>query len=268
MATGLSLIWGIMRVVNWAHGAMVMLAMYFTFFLHSFWGLDPLLSLPLVAALMFVLGYLLQIMLMGPILQRPFISKISITFGLMIFLESLALFLWGSGWRSVRVDYGISSLRVWEVSISVPRLISFVLAMIIAFLLFQFLNKTEAGRAMRATAQNQDAASLMGANPQMIFRITFGIGLALTGVAGSLLMTFYYVFPTVGFPFALTAYIVVVLGGLGNLKGAILGGLILGVAESMGAYFFSPALKSLVSFGIFMFVLYFRPEGLFGGVTE
>lgn len=268
IATGLSLIWGVMRIINWAHGAMVMFSMYLIYFANTLLGLDPLIALPLVALTMFCIGYILQWVLMERILNRPLISKLAVTFGLMVFLENLALFLWSPNWRSVNVAYGTLSLHVGGISISFPRFLSFIIALVIAVGLFQFLNRTELGRVIRATAQNREAASLMGVNPYTVYRLAFGLGLALTGVAGSLLMTFYYVFPKVGFPFALTAYVVVVLGGLGNLKGAVLGGLILGIAEALGAFLIAPPLKGLVAFGIFMLVLFFKPEGLFGGVTE
>ncbi|MCD6238434.1 MAG: branched-chain amino acid ABC transporter permease [Thermotogae bacterium] len=268
IATGLSLIWGVMRIINWAHGAMVMLAMYLTFFAYSILGLDPILSLPLVAAIMFIVGYILQIVLVERTLNSPWISRLCATFGLMMLLESLALVLWSSNWRTVSVPYRNWAFHIGNVSIPFTHFLAFSLALLMALALYFFLNRTEAGKAIKATAQDREAASLMGININKIYRVTFGIGLALTGVAGSSLMTFYYVFPKVGFPFALTAYMICVLGGLGRLNGAILGGLIIGVAQTVSAYLISPEYKMVVSFLIFLGVLYFKPGGMFGGVTE
>ena len=257
-----------MRVINWAHGAMVMLAMYFTFFLYRLFGIDPLLALPFVALLMFILGYALQIVLIERTLDSPWISRLCATFGLMMLLESLALLLWSSDWRAIPTRYGNWTFYLGELAISFPRFVAFALALLIGWLLHVFLNRTEIGKAIKATAQDREAASLMGINIKTIYRITFGLGLAATGIAGASLMTFYYVFPKVGFPFALTAYVVCVLGGLGRLQGAILGGLIIGVAQTLGAYFVAPEYKMVISFLIFLAVLYLKPGGLFGGVTE
>lgn len=268
IAVGLSLIWGVMRIINWAHGAMVMLSMYITFFAYSMFGLDPLIALPLVAIIMFIVGYLLQIALIERTLNSPWISRLCATFGLMMVLESLALIFWSSNWRAVPVTYSTWTFNISGILISFPRLIAFFIAILMALVLNFFLNHTEIGKAIKATAQDREAAALMGINVNNIYRITFGLGLALTGIAGASLMTFYFVFPKIGFPFALTAYIVCVLGGLGKLNGALLGGLIIGIAQSLTAYFISPEYKMPMAFLIFLVVLYFKPEGIFGGVTE
>lgn len=268
IAIGLSLIWGVMRIINWAHGAMVMFSMYLTFFGYSIFGFDPIISLPFVAIIMFIFGYLLQTYLIQRTLDSPWISRLCATFGLMMLFESMALILWTSNWKAIPVSYSTKLVNIGGIIISFPRLISFLLALLMAIVLHLFLNKTEIGRAIRATAQNRETAMLMGINVYQIYRITFGLGLAATGVAGSALMTFYYVFPKVGFPFALTAYIVCVLGGLGRLNGALIGGLIIGIAQSLSAYLISPEYKMVVSFVIFLAVLYFKPGGIFGGVTE
>jgi branched-chain amino acid transport system permease protein len=268
IAIGLNLIWGVMRIINWSHGAMVMLSMYLAFFGYAYLGLDPLLSLPLVATIMFLFGYLLQMYLIQRTLDSPWISRLCATFGLMMLLESMALMLWTSNWKAIPVTYSDWIFNIGDVIISFPRLIAFLLALLMAIVLHFFLNKTETGKAIKATAQDRETAALMGINIYQIYRITFGLGLAATGVAGASLMTFYYVFPKVGFPFALTAYVVCVLGGLGRLNGALIGGLIIGVAQSVGAYIISPEYKMVVSFVIFLAVLYFKPGGIFGGVTE
>jgi len=268
IAVGLSLIWGVMRIINWAHGAMVMLSMYITFFAYSMFGLDPLIALPLVAIIMFIVGYLLQIALIERTLNSSWISRLCATFGLMMVLESLALIFWSSNWRAVPVTYSTWTFNISGILISFPRLIAFFIAILMALVLNFFLNHTEIDKAIKATAQDREAAALMGINVNNIYRITFGLGLALTGIAGASLMTFYFVFPKIGFPFALTAYIVCVLGGLGKLNGALLGGLIIGIAQSLTAYFISPEYKMPMAFLIFLVVLYFKPEGIFGGVTE
>lgn len=268
IAVGLSLIWGVMRIINWAHGAMVMISMYISFFAYSLFKLDPLISLPLVAITMFVIGYLLQMGLIERTLNSSWISRLCATFGLMMILESLALLIWSSNWLTIPVVYGTWNFNIGGVFISFSRFISFLIAIIMALVLHLFLNFTEIGKVIKATAQDKEAAALMGINVNNIYRITFGLGLAATGIAGASLMTYYYVFPKVGFPFALTAYIVCVLGGLGKLNGAILGGFIIGLSQSISAYLISPDYKMIVSFIIFLIVLYFKPGGIFGGVTE
>jgi branched-chain amino acid transport system permease protein len=242
--------------------------MYIAFFAYSIFKLDPLLSLPLVAVIMFVIGYLLQIVLVERTLNSSQISRLSATFGLMMVIESLALLFWSANWRAIPVTYGTWTFHIGNIYISFSLFISFSIALLMALALYLFLNHTEIGRAIKATAQDREAAALMGININNIYRITFGLGLAVTGVAGASLMTYYYVFPKVGFPFALTAYIVCVLGGLGRFNGAVLGGLIIGIAESVSAYLISPEYKMVVAFVIFLAILYFKPGGIFGGVTE
>ena len=268
VAAGLSLIWGVMRIINWAHGAMIMLSMYLTFFAYSMFGIDPLLSIPLVAVIMFIVGYVLQSVLVEKAMRGPMISQLCVTFGLLILLENLALLLWSPSWRAISVPYSTWSFCLGGVIFHFPRLIAFFIALLMSLALHLFLNRTETGRIIRATAQNREAAALMSINTANVYRITFGLGLACTGVAGATIMTFHYVFPTVGFPFAVTAYIICVLGGLGRLKGVVLGGLIIGVAQTVSAYLISPEYKLLVTFVIFLAVLYLKPGGMFKGVTE
>jgi len=264
VALGLNLIYGVMGIINFSHGAMLMLSMYTSYFMFSLFGLDPLVSLPLVAMFLFLLGIVIQTLLIDRILTAPTISRLIATFGLLIFLENLALLLWSPNWRCIKTAYSVQAINLGGVLVSVPRLLAFVIALLLAGVLYLTIAKTDIGIAIRATAQNKRAAALMGINVPRIYKIVFGIGLASTGIAGGLLMTFYYTFPTVGLIWALTAYIACVLGGLGSFAGAIAGGLIIGVAESFGAIVISPAFKNLISFAAFIIVLLLRPQGIFG----
>ncbi len=262
VAVGLNLIYGVMDVVNFAHGATVMVAMFLTYWFSTLLRIDPLLSLPLVGVSMFILGYLTQAILIDRTLKGPMIAQLGATFGLMIFLENLALLLWGSDWRSLNPPYGTVAFHLGDLSISFTRLLASVIALLMIGVLYLILARTKLGLAIRATAQNREAAAIVGINITNIYRITFGLGLAFTGIAGGLLMTFYYVYPSVGFTFGLTAFVVCVLGGLGNLEGATLGGLIIGLTQTMGGYYIGPQYKYALSFIIFMLVLAFMPEGL------
>lgn len=264
VAVGLNLIYGVMGIINFAHGAMLMLSMYTSYFMFSIFGLDPLVSLPLVGIVLFLFGVIVQTVLIDRILNAPTISRLIATFGLLIFLENLALLLWSPNWRSVKTSYSVLSLNVGGILVSVPRLIAFAVALLLAAVLYVVIAKTDIGIAIRATAQNKQAAALMGINVPRIYKIVFGTGLACTGIAGGLLMTFYYTFPTVGLVWALTAYIACVLGGLGSFAGGVVGGLIIGIAESVGSVVISPAYKSLISFVAFILVLLFRPQGILG----
>lgn len=264
VALGLNLIYGVMGIINFAHGAMLMISMYTSYFMFSLLGLDPLVSLPLVATALFLLGIVVQTVLIERIIDAPTVSRVIATFGLLIFLENLALFLWSPDWRTIETGYAALAINIGGILISVPRLLAFVIALALAGILYLIIARTDIGIAIRATAQNRTAAALMGIDVPRVYRVVFGIGLACTGVAGGLLMTFYYVYPTVGLIWALTAYIVCVLGGLGNFVGAIVGGLIIGMAESLGALVLSPSLKHLISFAAFIIILLVRPRGILG----
>jgi branched-chain amino acid transport system permease protein len=264
VASGLTLIFGVLRIVNFAHGAMMMLAMYSSYWLFALGGIDPYLSIAVTAPLFFVLGLVVQKVVIEPNRRAAEHNQLLLTLGLALFLENLALVLWQGDFRTVKSAVSSASFVLGDALVEVPRLIACGGAVLVAFALFVFLRTTDVGKAIRALAEEPEGAQLMGIDVGRIRAIAFGIGTACVAVAGSLVTPFFYVAPDVGESFNLMAFVVVVLGGMGNFIGALLGGFIVGLAESLGAAFLPGSLKQLVVFIIFAAVLLLRPEGLFG----
>jgi branched-chain amino acid transport system permease protein len=266
IALGMTIIFGVMRIINLAHGELLMVGMYTCYWLFSLWGVDPYISIVVSVPLLFVLGVLLQRFIITPVIKAraPEENQILLTAGIGLVLSNIALLLFSPNYFTVLTGYSNANLIVHKISVSLPLLWDFLIAIGITALLYLFLMKTDTGGAIRATAQNADSAQLMGINIDRIMIITFGIGSALVGAAGTLFMPLYYVFPFIGGPFTLKAFIVVVLGGMGSATGAIVGGITLGVAESLGAAYISTGLKDVLGFLIFVLVLIFKPSGLVG----
>jgi branched-chain amino acid transport system permease protein len=265
ISIGLTLIFGVLRVVNFAHGEFLMIAMYASFWLFHQYGLDPYVSIPVVVALLFVVGVIAMLLVIRPILRASPSMQIAATVGLSTLLQNLALVTLSANYRSVETKLSRMVLSIGPLVMGVSRLVAFLVALAITGLLFLFLQRTYLGKAIRCTAQDRTAALLMGINIDRVYLLAFAIGSALVGVAGALLMQLYPVFPTVGTYFVLAAFVVVVLGGLGNLTGALLGGFIIGLVEAFSG-FYVPELKEAVYFVVFIIVLLVRPTGLFGVV--
>ncbi len=265
VSTGLTLIFGVVRIVNFAHGEFVMLGMYLSFWLWKLWGIDPYLSLVITMPVLFCFGVLIQRFLFQPILRAPDLAQIFMTVGLSVILMNVALFLFTADFRSVKVSYAEWAWRVGGLTIFMPRLFAFLGALLLAGLLTLFLTRTDIGKALRAVAQDREVSMLLGINPDRMYVLAVGLGAALAGAAGSLIVPFFYVFPTVGVVFVLIAFVVVILGTLGNIQGALLASLIVGVAESLGILFAGADLGLVVVFGILVAALVFRPSGLMGG---
>ncbi len=272
---GMSLIMGVMKIINLAHGELMMVAMYMTFWSFTLLHLDPYVSILIVLPAMFALGVLLQKYLIAPVMEVESIlpeNQVLLTVGIGLVLSNLALLLFSADYRSVPVAYASKALY-WDLkaggqtislSFSVPMIGAFAVALLLGAALFLFLGRTELGRMIRATAQDRRAASLMGINTRRITYVTFGIGSALVGAAGALLAPVYYLFPQIGGPFTLKAFIITVLGGMGNIPGAVLGGVVLGLAESLGSVYISLGYKDAFGFIIFVLVLIFLPKGILG----
>jgi len=263
MSLGLNLIFGVIKVVNFAHGEFLMLGMYITYWMFMLLGLDPYLSIPIAAALLGLLGMFVQKFIFNKLLADE-ASQIMAAIGLMIFFQNLATFLWGSDFKSVRSSYAGINISVFDVRISATRAISFIIAIIVTMLLYFFLNKTETGMKIRATAQDRELAEIMGINSKRIYITTFGIGAALCGIAAALMSPIYYVFPVVGFTFAPLCFVIVVLGGLGSFTGTIAGGFILGILEAFIGFLVNVEVATVVAFVILLIVLFWKPTGLFG----
>ncbi|MEW6529836.1 MAG: branched-chain amino acid ABC transporter permease [Thermodesulfobacteriota bacterium] len=266
ISIGLTLIFGVVRVINFAHGEFLMLSMYVAYFSYFFLGLNPYLSLIINVPLMFVLGVATDQLIIRPLRNAPSYMQIFATVGLSIVLLNSALFFFTGDYQSINMPFAKKTLVLGGIALSYSRLVIFFSALLVSIGLFLFLQKTDMGKQIRAIAQDRMAAQLMGINLNRVYMVTFGIGSALVAIAGGLIMPVYYVFPSVGVYFVLTAFVVVVLGGMGNMVGALIGGIIIGVTDSLSGYYIDPSLKEVVYFIIFLIVLLVKPSGLMGMV--
>jgi branched-chain amino acid transport system permease protein len=265
MAMGMSLIWGVMNIINIAHGAFIMLGAYTTYWLFVGLGLDPFVSLPLSMAIIFVLGWLLQKYLINFVVQADIFITLLLTFGIELLIDNLALLFWTADVRKVNVSYGAANFPFFGTTIPVVRLAAFVLALIISAILFYIMNRSRLGRAIRATSQELEAAKLTGVKVSNIYATTFGIGTALAAAAGTLWAILFPISPTMGGILTLKSFVVTIIGGLGTMLGPLIGGLILGVVEALGTNWFGSTYENLISFSIFLLVLIFMPKGILGG---
>jgi branched-chain amino acid transport system permease protein len=265
VAVGLNLIFGVMRIINFAHGALMMMGMYIAYWSAVILHINPYVSLLGVIPCLFLLGAVVQRGLITPIIDAPEHNQLLLTLGVSLFLENLALFLWSPDYRMVPMPLNNINWYVGDITISLVRVLAFSVSLLCSGILFVVLTKTDLGKAIRAASDERDGAILMGINVNKIYMIAFGIGSACAGVAGATITPFFPVYPQVGGLFVITAFVVVVLGGMGSFVGAFAGGLIIGVAESIGAIFLPGSMKAIVSFSIFILILLFKPAGLFGG---
>jgi branched-chain amino acid transport system permease protein len=261
---GLTLMFGVLRIVNFAHGEFLMLAMYATFWMFHFFGLSPYVSLLVVPLFMFIFGILIERIVIRPTMTRPHMVQIFTTLGLSMLMANGAQVLWTANYRSVPTTLSQINLTLGPLTVGKPRLLAFIIAMLIALGLYLFLRLTYTGKAIQATAENVDAARLMGINVNMIYGLTFALGSLVTGAAGCLLAPLNYVYPRIGLDFVIIAFVVAVIGGLGSVPGAVAAGIIIGIIETTSGFFISPELKQAIYFVAFILVLVFRPAGLFG----
>ena len=265
VASGLSLIFGVLRIINFAHGAVMMLAMYTTYWLFTLAGVDPYLSIVVTAPLFFLVGVVIQRLVIEPNRAAAEHNQLMLTLGLALLFENFALVAWQADFRTVRVRYAGLSFEIGEALVEVPKLIACAGAVVMALALFAFLKTTDVGKAIRSLAEEPEGAMLVGIDVGRIRSVAFGIGSASVAVAGALVTPFFYVAPDVAESFNIMAFVVVVLGGMGNFLGALVSGFIVGLAESLGAALLPGSLKQFVVFLIFVAVLLFRPAGVFGG---
>ncbi|HXX08744.1 MAG TPA: branched-chain amino acid ABC transporter permease [Pseudolabrys sp.] len=265
VSIGVTLIFGVIKIVNFAQGEFVMIGMYISFFLFAYLGIDPIISLIVSMPVLFVAGVLIQHFLIRRVLGLNDLPQIFLTFALSLLILNLALMLLTANYRTVHTWYSDEALHIGGLYIPVAKLIAFVLAMVLSAALWVFLHTTDLGKAMRAAAQKPEVAMLMGINPNRVFCVALGIALALAGAAGSLLMPFYPAYPMVGQVFTLMAFVAVVLGTLGNVVGALIASLMMGVAESLGIQFVGADSGLIVVFLMLLLTLAVRPSGLAGG---
>jgi len=261
---GLTIIFGVMRIINFAHGDIMMIGMYLTYNLFTLAGIDPFLSVLITIPIMFAFGALLQRMFINRVLDALPQNQILLTIGLGLIMSNTVMLIYTSDYKILSTDYSSSSVTLLGLSISEPLAISFVITAAITALLYWFFMRTDTGQAIRATAQDREAAQLMGINVKRMSIIAFGLGASLAGTAGALISPTYYIFPQIGSTFTLKAFVITVLGGMGSILGATLGGILIGMAESMGAVYISSGWKDVVVFVLFLLVLLFKPAGLLG----
>lgn len=264
VAIGFSLVWGVMNILNILHGTFLMLGGYATFWLFHLYGIDPFLSMPLTIALLFAAGYLTQRGVINLVIRAPMFMTLILTFGLELFAVKMALHFWTADFRSAQTSYAELSFNVGGLAIPFIRLALFVMSLLLTGLLFQFMAKTRTGRAIRATRMDLEGARLMGVNIGRIYAVTYGLGAALAGAAGSLVSVGFSISPVTDIEFLAKSFVICIIGGLGNMTGALVGGLLLGIVENFGAFFFGPGYQNAIGFLLLVLVLFIRPSGLLG----
>jgi branched-chain amino acid transport system permease protein len=262
---GMTLIMGVLNIINLAHGQIMMVAMYITWVMWQYAGLDPYLSIFITIPVVYYLGKIISRYLLYPLIKKESIlpeNQVLMTVGIGMVLVELARAIFSSDYRSVRTAYTDKAWHFGDISLSVPLVIAFVIAIILTIGLFILLQKTDLGRSIRATAQDREAATLMGISSKKITVLTYGLGCGLVAAAGTLLLPVYYLFPDVGPVFTVKAFVITILGGLGSPLGAIAGGFVLGIAETFGATYISMGYRDAVGLVIFLIVLVFLPGGI------
>jgi branched-chain amino acid transport system permease protein len=269
---GLTLIFGVMKIVNFGHGEFLMIAMYISFWLYHYFHIDPYLSTLLMVPLVFLIGIITYYLFIKPTLSSSVLCQIFITVGLSTIIQNMVLLFWSADFRSINLSYATNSivlgpfplLSIEKIMVNPARLIAFVLAVSLSIAFYLFLKFSYTGKIIRATSQDRSAALLMGINIDRIYKLTFAIGIVLVGLAGGLLVPIYTVHPFVGFDFVLVMFVVVVLGGMGSVVGAMVSGFIIGIVEIFSSYWIGQESKQAIYFLVFIAVLVVRPSGLFG----
>jgi branched-chain amino acid transport system permease protein len=267
MALGLSVIFGVVRVVNFAHGEFVVVAMYGAYVLFKWLGVDPLIAMVPIAVLFFCLGYLLQRGLINPFVGRPEHEQFILLVGVAMIIANLLLMGFGPDARPLDLPYGLDSYEIGPIILDKPHVFAAAAAIVVATALFGFFRGTHTGAAIRACADNLVAAGVVGLDVKRLYGIAFGLGLACVGAAGALLVTIADPVPVLGPAYTLLAFVIVIIGGMGSMAGALVGGVLIGVTEALAGFLFAPSMKSMFSFALLIAVLVLRPHGLMGGIT-
>lgn len=264
VAMGVALVWGVMNIINFAHGDFLMVGMYIAYWLFVLLGMDPLLSTPVCGMVLFFLGLVTYYGLVRRILKATVMSQIFATFGLAIFIKYMAFFLWRPDFRMANTRVAAGNLSILGAHVGIAELVAGVGSLAVTALLFFFVKRTKAGLALQATSIDKEGALLMGIDSEKVYALAFGLGSACAGLAGGLLASFQYVFPAVGDTWNIIAFATVALGGFGSVHGALYAGLIMGVAGALGGYVLGPAYKLAIIFSIFFLIILVRPKGLVG----
>lgn len=267
VALGFSLVWGIMNIINLAHGAFVMLGAYTAYVLFSAWHVDPFLSLPVAFVLLFALGYCVQRFVINFVVRAPILTTFLLTFGLALLIVNVVLLIFHGDVKGIETSYSGANFSVGPVTIAWVKLWTLLAALAITALMQLFLTRTRTGRAIRATAMDVEAAQLSGVRVAHLYAVVFGLGTGLAGAAGVLVSLSYSLQPSMGDPFVITAFVVCVLGGLGTVQGALAGGILYGVLEAFGAQYIGTGLQDAVALVVLLAVLIVRPRGLLGKIA-
>ena len=264
MALGLSVIFGVVRVVNFAHGEMMTVAMYLAVILFANYGLDPLLMMLPIAVLFFVAGYLMQLGLINPFITRPEYMQFILLLAVAIIIVNGVLIVFGPDAQTVQTSYAFDSFAIGPLIVDATKLYAGLAALVVASALFAFFRFAPLGKAVRACADNQIGALVVGLNVKRLYALSFGLGLACVGAAGAIIVLVVDVTPPLGPAYTLLAFVIVITGGLGSMSGALIGGVLIGLTEAMAGLFFTPSAKSMFAFAILVLVLLFRPQGIMG----
>lgn len=264
IAIGLTMIWGVMNIINFAHADFLMLGMFTSFWLYTLYGVDPIFSIPVCAVLLFVLGWLIYKYLVSKVMTGPALAQLVVTFGVSIFIANTAVLLWTPDFRMIEKPLLAGTWNFGTVQLSIPKAMASVGSVLVSLALFLFLRKTKTGKAILATEMNRSSALLMGINTERVNALSFAIGSSLVGIAGAFLSMYYYIYPQVGGTFGLISFCIVALGGFGSIEGAFIAGILIGFVQTLGGYFFDPAYKYAIVFLVYLITVWIRPQGLLG----
>ncbi|MBA1335399.1 MAG: High-affinity branched-chain amino acid transport system permease protein LivH [Firmicutes bacterium] len=265
VAVGLTLTWGVMDIINFAHGEFLMIGMYTAFWMFMLFALDPLVSLPICIAVLFILGVLTYTGIISRVINAPGLTALLATFGFSMFLKNFAQYLWTPNYRYINAAVvSGKTIQLGSIVIGLPQIVAAAASIILTIVVMAFMDKTRTGKAIQATALDKNTALLMGINTKRMYAITFGFSGACVGAAGALMATFFPIYPASGALYSVIAFVIVALGGFGNIKGALFGGLIIGLTEALGGYFLGTQFKYALVFLVYLIVIQVRPKGLFG----
>jgi branched-chain amino acid transport system permease protein len=267
MALGLALVWGVLNIVNLSHGALIMLGAYTSYFLFTAWHIDPFVTLPITAVVLFIVGYVIERGILNFVIRGPMFNTLLITFGIEVVLTYLAQLAFSADFRAINPGYAGANFAVAGITVPMVQVLVFAISLGLTIAMWLFLLHTRIGRGIRASAQNLVAARLYGVDPKRIYALTFGLGAALAGVTGGLYGTVSQINPYIGGPLTAKSFAIAIIGGLENPLGVIVGGLVLGIVESLTALYFGSTYRDVASFGVLLLVLILRPSGLLGRTT-
>ncbi|KXG75287.1 branched-chain amino acid ABC transporter permease [Thermotalea metallivorans] len=265
VAVGLTLTWGVLDIINFAHGEFLMMGMYSAFWMYSLFGMDPLLSIPFAMGIVFVMGYFTYRLIIKKVINAPGLTALLATFGLSLLLRNLAQFIWSPNYRFINQSIVMDKkIVLGSITLGVPQMVAAISSIVMTMAVFYFVEKTKTGRAIQATALDKNTAKLMGIHTEKIYALTFGISGACVGIAGALTATFFPIHPESGALYSLLAFVIVALGGFGNIKGALYSAIIIGITEALGGFLFGTQFKYALVFLIYLIVIQIKPKGLFG----